>query len=163
MKNSSFQNALDSAAKIALGCLAATAGACGGLSRLELEPATTASAPPAASPEPAPSVASSALACISPVGVIDRQSAFELAPADAACCKTHVEKVAGTAPAPPKDTLLADASLLNCCRALAWSRTFEAGVAHDTCCYSDILAPGDLGQSYCSPWGPPVPPALVLT
>jgi hypothetical protein len=168
---STRRRALESAGKIALGCyFGALGAACGGLSNdggngtAESE---TAAAPAAsdggvpAAPEPSPEETTPALACLAPVEVIERRLAVPVGREAEACCVSYVESVAGSGPARPGAELALDASLLNCCRALAWGGSFDTNLAHTTCCYGDVLPTADREGPYCSPWGPPVPPALV--
>jgi len=80
-----------------------------------------------------------------------------------ACCETYVADLIASGTTP---TALAtepvDPSLLNCCRALAYSSHWEDTAAHTVCCGTRLLTGQDFNQPYCSPWGPPMPPALVL-
>ncbi|WP_437710272.1 hypothetical protein WMF45_36330 [Sorangium sp. So ce448] len=64
--------------------------------------------------------------------------------------------------------LAGDASFVNCCTALivgvdanAISYRDAEPVRH-ACCFGDVVAPeGELyTRTFCTPWGPPVPPAL---
>jgi hypothetical protein len=121
-------------------------------------PAPTAMAPDAGAPEP--TEPTPVLACIAPVEVSDRRLITPLGLEEEACCKAYVEGVAGADPTLPE--LALDASLFNCCRALAYDGTFDTSVAHTLCCYGDVLPIEDRQASYCSPWGPPVPPALGI-
>ncbi|HTN90559.1 MAG TPA: hypothetical protein VL242_43095 [Sorangium sp.] len=64
--------------------------------------------------------------------------------------------------------LAADASFVNCCTALivgvgADAITYgEAEPIRHACCFGDIVAPEQelYAYTFCTPWGPPVPPAL---
>jgi hypothetical protein len=171
MQVSTRRRALESAGKIALGCyFGALGAACGGLSndadRRLGEPETTVDPAPSdgvveAAPEPSPEEVAPALACVAPVEVIERRLATPFGLEAEACCKSYVESVVGTGPARPGAELALDPSLLNCCRALAYEGGFDTSVAHTTCCYGGVLAKEDIQAPYCSPWGPPVPPALV--
>ncbi len=158
MQSSTRRRALESAGKIALGCyFGAVCAGCGGLSDAAV-PQPTATAPVPSSPEP--SEPTPVLACIAPVEISERRLTTALAPEAQACCKAYVEGVVGTGPTRPGSELALDASLVNCCRALAYEGTFDTSAAHTTCCYGDVLPSEDRQASYCSPWGPPVPPAL---
>jgi hypothetical protein len=108
------------------------------------------------------------LACIAPVNIVDDPTTLvgkALVPPmtveQEACCKTYIEALVNAGAAPPVTTAVDD-SLLNCCRALANSGLWETNVAHDTCCGPSVLSREDFNLPYCSPWGPPVPPALEL-
>ena len=100
------------------------------------------------------------LACIAPVEVSERLLITPFGLEAEACCKAYVEGVVGADPTRPGSELALDASLSNCCRALAYAGSFDTSVAHTTCCYGNVLPSEDRQASYCSPWGPPVPPAL---
>jgi hypothetical protein len=57
--------------------------------------------------------------------------------------------------------------ILNCCRALIVAvdvdrqRYGPANRAHSPCCNTDVLPRTEIYQhSLCTPWGPPMPPAL---
>lgn len=64
--------------------------------------------------------------------------------------------------------LAGDASFVNCCTALivgvgADAISYrEAEPVRQVCCFGDVVAPeAELyNEKYCTPWGPPVPPAL---
>jgi hypothetical protein len=112
--------------------------------------------------DPPPEEPAPALACVAPVEVIERRLATALGLEAEACCASYVESVVGTGPARSGAELALDPSLLNCCRALAYEGSFDTSVAHTTCCYGGVLSTEDIQAPYCSPWGPPVPPALVL-
>jgi hypothetical protein len=171
MQGSTRRRALESAGRIALGCYFGALGAgCGGLSNdgggrvsepeMAVEPAPSAENTDPPPPEPSPE--EPALACVGPVEVIERRLATALGLEAEACCASYVETVVGTGPARPGAELALDPSLVNCCRALAYEGSFDTSVAHTTCCYGGVLPTEDIQAPYCSPWGPPVPPALVL-
>ena len=218
MNDSTRRRALESTARVALGCcLGATLGACGGQSvtdrvmedeaQTEPNPSATAAPPtpptPTATattptPEPTPTATGTTptpvptptptattppptptattppvptseppapptptLACLEPVTVVGTELAAPFTPEQKACCESYVESLVSAGKAPPAVTTV-DPSLLNCCRALAYSTLWQINVTHETCCASDVLSRVDYGQPYCSPWGPPVPPAMVV-
>jgi hypothetical protein len=108
------------------------------------------------------------LACIDPVNIVEDPTSavgWKLDPPmtleQEACCKSYVETLVNAGAAPPATTTIDD-SLLNCCRAFAYTEVWETTVTHTTCCSGAVLSRQDANQPYCSPWGPPVPPALVL-
>jgi hypothetical protein len=177
------RRALESAGKIALGFyFGAVSAACGGLSEggrggsLELEPgaggplpsatsSATSSATPSATgvPEPNPPPPVPELACLGPIEVFEQRLVTPLTGEADACCHSYVQSVVSADPTRPDPELALDPSLLNCCRALAYGASFDQTVAHDTCCYGQVLPTVDRQANFCSPWGPPVPPALVLS
>ena len=200
MNGTTRRRALESAARVALGCyLGAAATGCGGLSEegkgahaSEPQPSGAAGTPAsgptpdptgststptpiptgsasaptpvptASAPTPVPTAPAPTFACIPPVEVANGALTTPVDSDQQACCESYVTAAvsAGQAPAPTGSGN--DPSVLNCCRALAYVGHFAATVAHDTCCTQGLLAQDDFYQPYCSPWGPPMPPALVL-
>ncbi len=198
MKSSTRRRALDSAAKIALGCcLGAVSSACGGLSQdggstraTDLDgsggppapsasatteqpapsasattepspPAPTASATTEPSPPPEPEPV---LACLAAVNVEKGALTTTVGAEERACCESYVETAVNAGQVWTGENGQADPSVLNCCRLLAYVGNFDASVAHNACCAvpGQLLSVEDYWAPYCSPWGPPVPPALVI-
>jgi hypothetical protein len=110
------------------------------------------------------------LACTQPIGLDGSETVDE---GVFSCCAGYVEQVAPQGSAIDAPRLAADPSLVNCCRYVT-SRYYDyyllkqdAGAtveypyaAHDACCYPGVLGETERDESFCTPWGPPVPPAL---
>ena len=181
MNESTRRRALESTARVALGCYlgAAALGACGGQSvseravdgdaqpaQTDPDPAATATPPPSATtpppePPPPPVPPTPTLACLEPINVVGTELATPFADDQKACCESYVEGLVSAGMAPPARDAPVDPSLLNCCRAFAYSTLWKTTVTHTTCCSGTVLSGLDFNQPYCSPWGPQVPPALV--
>jgi len=101
------------------------------------------------------------LACLPPITVVANKLEPPLDTTQHACCNSYIADLVSAGMAPTATETI-DPSLMNCCRALAYSTLWEITPAHDTCCGSRVLTGMDYNQPYCSPWGPPMPPALVL-
>ncbi len=109
------------------------------------------------------------LACTQPVVPLDETRTWTAE--EFGCCAGYVE---GKAPLDaPLDAprLAADPSVVNCCLYVVnsyYELTTDAGAtldfpfaAHSACCYPGVLGEADRNESFCTPWGPPVPPALA--
>jgi hypothetical protein len=104
------------------------------------------------------------LACLPPITLVADKLQPPLDDTQHACCETYIAELmaSGLAPTAPPAAEPVDPSLLNCCRALAYSSHWEVTPAHTVCCGARLLTGQDFNQPYCSPWGPPMPPALGL-
>jgi hypothetical protein len=120
--------------------------------------------------EPADAQVMGALACLGEVAIGSFQAPNAPTADEAACCRDYTTaKGAEFGRDEAANVLLAgDASFVNCCRALINDGDVN-GVnvgASDSCCSTTVhglLAEqaSDLwAHTYCSPWGPPVPPSM---
>ncbi|WP_437276358.1 hypothetical protein WME90_34635 [Sorangium sp. So ce375] len=109
------------------------------------------------------------LACAEQVNLDDKEARPR---AELDCC---LDYTAQRVPAPgagfseeQRAALVDDASFVNCCTALivgvgANAISYrEAEPVRQACCFGDVVAPEEelYTQTFCTPWGPPVPPAL---
>jgi hypothetical protein len=110
------------------------------------------------------------LACVAPLGAFDAGIEPVWSREDFACCNDYVSsKVPDGGAELDAGTLAGDPSLVNCCRYVT-SAYYDLvgdggfitwpGVAYEVCCIQAVLSPNEQPQSFCSPWGPPVPPML---
>ncbi|WP_437597572.1 hypothetical protein WMF28_33410 [Sorangium sp. So ce590] len=110
------------------------------------------------------------LACAEPVSLDDAEARPR---AELECCLGYASErmPAGPTVGLSEQELAAlaeDASLVNCCTALivgvdADAISFaEAEPVRGACCVGDVVAPEEelWRRTFCTPWGPPVPPAL---
>ncbi|AUX46484.1 hypothetical protein SOCE26_079900 [Sorangium cellulosum] len=114
-------------------------------------------------PEPA------ALAC---TGEVDLDHVQPRPRAELECCLSYTTERLPDPGLVPTDAQLAalsaDASFVNCCAAVIEGVetdviTYdETGPVRSACCFGDIVAPEEelYARALCTPWGPPVPPAL---
>ncbi|WP_437333218.1 hypothetical protein [Sorangium sp. So ce394] len=149
---------------------AAPAGGDGGAAPTAEEPApgcTPAEGDPdcseAAQPEPPE------LACAEPASLDDAEARPR---AELDCCLGYTAERAPERGAGLSEqevaALAEDASFVNCCTALivgvgAGAISYpEAEPVRGVCCFGDVVAPEQelYFQTFCTPWGPPVPPAL---
>ncbi len=183
------KRALRAAAKVAFG--AAFVGAvpgCGGRfegdgspGRVPGQPAPSFSGVAGASETPPLSAAGGApetppesgLRCLSEVALAQYPDlSTPVSASEAACCVAYDDaQITAAGDAGPSGALGADLSFVNCCKAIisgfgsgAIAYADVSGPVRDVCCSSGIVAPRDelWPQAFCSPWGPPVPPALSL-
>jgi hypothetical protein len=95
-----------------------------------------------------------------------------IADAEFNCCTSYAnDRFASSSAAGEVAALGSDASFVNCCKAIiagvdAKGWQIAANVSTDVrvaCCFGNIVAPEIelYNHSYCSPWGPPVPPVLA--
>ncbi|XYH95357.1 hypothetical protein ACMHYB_47370 [Sorangium sp. So ce1128] len=109
------------------------------------------------------------LACAEQAGLDDAEARPR---AELECCLDYTaQRVPDGALRPSEQQLAAlaeDASFVNCCTALivgvgAHAISYEeAEPVRGACCSGDLVAPEEELYAYlfCTPWGPPVPPAL---
>ncbi|XXX74496.1 hypothetical protein WMF30_43300 [Sorangium sp. So ce134] len=109
------------------------------------------------------------LACAGPASLDDAESPPR---AELECCLSYTaERVPDPAVGLSEQEVAAlaeDASFVNCCTALivgvgARAITYEeAEPVRGICCFGDVVAPERelYPHTFCTPWGPPVPPAL---
>jgi hypothetical protein len=120
--------------------------------------------------EPADAQATGTLACLGAMAIASFQAPNAPGADEARCCRDYTTaKVAELGRDEAANVLLAaDASFVNCCRALINDGDVN-GVnvgASDSCCSTTVhgLAveqePDLWAHTYCSPWGPPVPPSM---
>ncbi|WP_437314862.1 hypothetical protein [Sorangium sp. So ce385] len=117
----------------------------------------------AAQPEPPE------LACAEPASLDDAEARPR---AELDCCLGYTAERAPDRGAVLSEQELAalaeDASFVNCCTALivgvgAGAISYgEAEPVRGVCCFGNVVAPEQelYSQAFCTPWGPPVPPAL---
>ncbi|WP_437809312.1 hypothetical protein [Sorangium sp. So ce1078] len=129
----------------------------------EGDPGCAEGSPDGSQPEPPE------LACAEPAS-LDDADARPLAELE--CCLGYTaERVPADPTAGPEQglaTLADDASFVNCCTALivgvgAHAISYrEAEPVRGVCCFGDVVAPQEelYSHTFCTPWGPPVPPAL---
>jgi len=108
-----------------------------------------------------------ALACTEPLGpgnpALSRQS-WE--PQVVACCgayaRSQFPEGASESDVPE---ITSDASLVNCCRYVNAAYTLLSDPdykVHAVCCTFGVLPESEYVAPFCTPWGPPVPPALAV-
>lgn len=110
------------------------------------------------------------LACAAPASLDDAEARPR---EELDCCLGYMtERVpaGGTAGLSEQElaALAEDASVVNCCTALIVGvdarviSYVEAGRVRGACCLDDLVAPQEelWRHTFCTPWGPPVPPAL---
>ncbi|XXY53164.1 hypothetical protein WME91_18720 [Sorangium sp. So ce269] len=112
--------------------------------------------------------APSELACAEQVGLDDAEARPR---AELECCLDYTaQRVPDATPLSEQQraALAEDASFVNCCTALivgVGANAISYGDAEPVrgmCCFGDIVAPEQelYAHTFCTPWGPPVPPAL---
>jgi hypothetical protein len=161
------RRALRSAAKVAFGialCSGAALAGCGGKSIGDDDGAEGEQPPEARS----------GLACAPALGPVDPNDLDANASWDAsvyACCTDYIAGRISAEPSPESHAagLAADPSGVNCCRYVnasyhslrgtfgAEAFPYEANLA---CCDAGVLPEDEAVGPFCTPWGPPVPPAL---
>ncbi|WP_437502002.1 hypothetical protein [Sorangium sp. So ce1099] len=108
------------------------------------------------------------LACAEQAGLDDAEARPR---AELDCCLDYAaQRVPDATPLSEQQraALAADASFVNCCTALivgvgANAISYgEAEPIRGVCCFGDVVAPEQelYAHTFCTPWGPPVPPAL---
>ncbi|WP_437753480.1 hypothetical protein [Sorangium sp. So ce1389] len=113
--------------------------------------------------------APSELACAEQAGLDDAEARPR---AELDCCLDYAAQRLPDDEVRPSEqqlaALAADASFVNCCTALIVGvganvvSYGEAETIRHACCFGDIVAPEQelYAYTFCTPWGPPVPPAL---
>ncbi|WP_437672246.1 hypothetical protein [Sorangium sp. So ce131] len=88
------------------------------------------------------------------------------------CCLSYTKERMPVADPVPSEAQLAalsgDESFVNCCAAVIEGvetnvvTYADAEPVRGVCCFGDIVAPEEelYSRAFCTPWGPPVPPAL---
>jgi hypothetical protein len=110
------------------------------------------------------------LACVAPLGALDAGVLPAWSHEDFACCNDYVSSTDAGAPvALDAGASAVDPSIVNCCRYVSAAYydlqrdggfTPWPGVAHEVCCNGVVLPRDEQLGSFCTPWGPPVPPML---
>jgi hypothetical protein len=115
---------------------------------------------------------SEGLACINQVALASFDSEPRASADEVACCREHNQDALGQVQLEtPQETLVAlaqDPSFVNCCRAIIQVPNGGVDPANSdelryACCdpgLHDEEAARIWEHSYCTPWGPPVPPSL---
>ncbi|KYF62505.1 hypothetical protein BE11_29425 [Sorangium cellulosum] len=108
------------------------------------------------------------LACAEQAGLDDAEARPR---AELDCCLDYAaQRVPDATPLSEQQraALAEDASFVNCCTALIVGVGADA-ISYDeaqpirhVCCFGDVIAPEEelYAHTFCTPWGPPVPPAL---
>jgi len=137
----------------------------------------TASAGTASSPDPGDAATPDSAECVGEVTLARYPDpSTPVSASEAACCIAYDEKqIAAAGDAGVGDAAAsafgADPKFVNCCKAIisgfgtgAFKYADASGALRNECCSSGIVAPQNelWPQAFCSPWGPPVPPALHL-
>jgi hypothetical protein len=122
--------------------------------------------------------AGGALRCLGPVDLEAwPASSTPISVAEFACCRDYDNGLTASladagliGAAGATDELSADPSFANCCKALIAGGDQRVPINEDAwsypalsvCCHSPNMSEQDQlwGHLYCTPWGPPVPPAL---
>ncbi len=147
-----------------------TSSVAGRRAMVEPQPVADAAAPDAAAPNSAPP--DSGLQCLGEVVLRDYPAqSTPVSAAEFACCVAYgIAHSTDLADAGQATTHGSEPSLVNCCKAIiagtdqgALRTTLNAPVA-EACCWNGIVAPREQlwDHGLCSPWGPPVPPALAF-